>query len=286
MTIREALAEGNCSLAAAGIENPGLDTSLFLAEVLGISRSSLISGLPEPLGDSAFAAYRRLIERRRNGECTAYIIGRKEFYGLDILVNPSVLAPRPETEILVEEAVRQAGIITESLHVLDLCTGSGAIALAIKHQIPTAQVWATDISADALETARQNSARLLAPDSIHFCQGDLFTPLSGIHTPFSIIVSNPPYIPSAKIASLSREVRGEPVLALDGGADGLDVIRNIISGAPDFLDSNGALLLEADPDQMDEIAFLYKKSGFSCIKIIKDLSGHERVISGKLTPVG
>jgi len=291
MTIREALAQGTASLAAAGIENPGLDSSLLLAEVLKTSRSKLTAAAHDNISQASVAAFRQLIKRRQSGECAAYILGRKEFYGLEFLVNPSVLVPRPDTETLVEiVGSREWGVGSggQPTRVLDLCTGSGAIAIALKHTMPKLEVWATDISAEALETAKANAARLLPPDSIRFFQGNLYDalpsspPLFTVHCSLFTIVSNPPYIPTADLPSLAPEVRMEPALALDGGGDGLDVIRKIVSRAPEFLCPGGVLLLEADPRQMKDIAALYKEAGFSDIQTHTDLSGRERVISGTL----
>ena len=147
--------------------------------------------------------------------------------------------------------------------------------------MPELEVWATDVSTEALEVARANAVRLLPPESIHFCHGDLFEAFSAPY-PFSIIVSNPPYIPTAEIAGLAPEVRGEPVIALDGGGDGLDIIRRIIGGAPRLLCPGGTLLLEADPRQMRRIETLFAESGFVDIHTYTDLCGRERVIGGKL----
>jgi len=281
MTIREALAEGSAALAAAGIENPGLDASLLLAEILKTSRSSLMAAASEPLTEASRAAFDQFIKRRLAGECTAYILGRKEFYGLDFQVNPAVLVPRPDTETLVEAALEQL-TCNLPLRVLDLCTGCGAIAIALKHAMPELEVWATDISAEALDVAQANTDRLLPNKTIHFCCGDLFAAFSNEQrSSFSLIVSNPPYIPTAEIAGLSPEVRKEPILALDGGDDGLDIIRSIISRAPELLCSCGSLLLEADPRQMERIKSLLLQAGFTGIQIRKDLSGKERVIGGK-----
>jgi release factor glutamine methyltransferase len=339
MTIREALSEGTASLASSGIETPGLDSSLLLAEALNTSRSSLITAGNDNISDALVATFRQLIKRRQAGECIAYILGRKEFYGLEFLVNPSVLVPRPDTETLVDvvigtgdwglgtgdaEGARRSRVIKfmrlcgspnkcpslqkrregfslssgrmeHPFHVLDLCTGSGVVAIALKHTMPELEVWATDISAEALETAKTNASRLLPPDSIHFLQGDLYdallpNPKPQTPNPSSpcyllpatcyLIVSNPPYVPTAEISSLAPEVRMEPALALDGGDDGLDIIRKIVSRAPEFLCKGGSLLLEADPRQMPAIAALYKEAGFTNIKTHADLSGRERVIGG------
>jgi len=359
VTIREALAEGTAALTTepdmSGLTSPRLDASLLLAKILNMSRLSLITADSQPLTEASLAAFRGLIKRRLDGECVAYIVGKKEFYGLDFQVNPSVLVPRPDTETLVDvaldtlkEAQRQAVFIdkgstvraqekaavfgkrrdcfskpsgrcgvsanTQPVRVLDLCTGSGAVAIALKHTMPELEIWATDISAEALATAQTNAANLLPADSIHFLQGDLFEALrkglgtrdSGLgiegqgmgsevrkhkklskcsaykqYSPVPIIITNPPYVPSAEIAGLAPEVRKEPLLALDGGDDGLSVIRRIISGAPQILCSGGILLLEADPRQMERIAVLLQQAGFVDIQIRKDLSGKERVIKSK-----
>ncbi|MDR0291110.1 MAG: peptide chain release factor N(5)-glutamine methyltransferase, partial [Treponema sp.] len=242
------------------------------------------------------------------GECVAYILGKKEFFGLEFLVNPSVLVPRPETELLVEVVIRELGDQGsgiwdqgenegQGLKVLDLCTGSGAVAIALKHEIPILEVWAADISNEALEVAKNNATRLLPPDAITFCQGNLYDALLSltthgtsllahcsqllVHNSFSFIVSNPPYVSTAQISGLSPEVRAEPILALDGGSDGLDLIRIIISQAPKFLCPGGMLLLEADPGQMKTITTLFQQAGFTEIQIHKGLSGSEQVIGAR-----
>ena len=293
MTIRETLAEGSAALKSAGIERPVLDASLLLAEVLGLSRAALIAAGPDMIPQERLAVFRRLIERRCSGECAAYILGRKEFRGLEFKVNTSVLVPRPDTETLVEIAVMKiektkdrAAPNDGPLRVLDLCTGSGAVAIALKHEVPELEVWASDISTGALETAVSNAARLLPGSHIHFCLGDLFEALSSPPAPagglplFSLIAANPPYIPSAQIKTLPPEVQNEPLPALDGGGDGLDIIRKIVSKAPDFLHSGGFLLLEADPGEMQSIGELLAKKGFLDIQTYKDLSGLDRVIGG------
>ena len=285
MTVRQALAEGSAALSAAGIDSPGLDSSLLLAHALGISRTLLLASAPNPLDDAPLAMFHSLLERRQAGECTAYILGRKEFFGLEFLVNRSVLVPRPETETLAEAALHIIAngkwpAAKQPLKALDLCTGSGVLAAALKHRLPELELWASDISAQALEIAQANARRLLPSASIHFLQGNLFEALPQ-QAVFSLIVSNPPYIPSAEIPGLPPEVRSEPILALDGGSDGLDLIRKIISHAGDYLCCGGFLLLEADPRQMKAIAALFKKCGFQNIQCFKDLAGRNRVISGE-----
>jgi release factor glutamine methyltransferase len=286
MTIRETILHGSSVLKTAGIDSPSLDSSLLLAHVLNISRSSLISKDNEPLSDEAFAIFQSLLERRKNGECTAYILGKKEFRGLEFLVNPSVLVPRPDTETLVEAAIEQLKEhITrnvEPIRVLDLCTGSGAVAIsiaaAIKYKIGDIEVHAADISSNALVVAKKN-AELLAGGSINFFQGDLFDALPDVL--FSLIACNPPYIPTDTIKTLSAEVQKEPSLALDGGSSGLEIIERIIEKAPEYLVKKGILLMEADPRQMEKIKTLLENRGFSEIIIYNDLSGQQRVIGGK-----
>ena len=291
MTIREILAAGKARLAAAGVDTAALDASLLLAEVLGVSRSALVaaSGGSDALGETERAAFEGLLARRERGECVAYILRRKEFYGLEFFVNESVLVPRPDTETLVEAAIARLSAAAQALRgnqplrMLDLCAGSGAVAIAVKSEMPHAETWATDISAAALEVACANAARLLPPDSIRFRQGDLFDALSlpGDERMFHLIVSNPPYVPTGDISSLSPEARGEPGIALDGGEDGLDIIRRVVSRAREFLHPGGALMLEADPRQMREIASLLGRAGFAGIETRRDLAGRERVIAGE-----
>jgi release factor glutamine methyltransferase len=227
------------------------------------------------------------------GECAAYILGFKEFWGLDFAVNPDVLVPRPDTETLVEAALAAlfpAAKTGRPLALLDLCTGSGAVVIALKHELPFLEVYATDISARALAVARNNAERLLgggktrpaAAEPVHFLEGDLFEPVPRMG--FDLITANPPYVPSAEIPRLPREVRLEPPLALDGGADGLDLARRIAGDAPAFLKSGGRLLMEADPRQMSALALILKKKRYRDLALHRDLSGLERVIEGAMPP--
>jgi release factor glutamine methyltransferase len=286
MTIRETLQEGSARLAAAGVETPALDSSLLLAEVLHTGRAALIINGGETLSEKERREFLVLIRRRIDGECAAYILGRKEFRGLEFTVNPGVLVPRPDTEILVEAALEQMIKEGGPRRVLDLCTGSGAVAIALKHEKPDWEVWASDISAKALDVAKANAKNLLgSPTAIHFLQADLLdpTPPSSLLPPlFSLIVSNPPYVASAEIETLAPEVRMEPRIALDGGADGLDLIRRIIPQAKRRLAEKGTLLIEADPRQMKAIALILKENDFRNLELYKDLAGRERVIGGSL----
>jgi len=304
MTVNQALSAGTSLLTAndpgkANIETPGLDASLLLAEVLGTDRSGLIIKGNEEIKPGNNECYLELIRRRLDGECVAYILGRKEFYGLDFIVNPTVLVPRPETEILVEACLERIKMLREqnsnpvNLKILDLCTGSGAIAIALKHEVPDLEVWATDISRDALNVARNNCLNLISginqsgknhsgsgnPNadtaSINFIQSNLFENINGT---FDMIVSNPPYILSCAIKTLAPEIHHEPRLALDGGEDGLGIIKRIIQDAGEYLTSGGFLLLEADPGQFNEIERVLIDNNFGDFQIIKDLMGNKRTI--------
>ena len=294
MTVRETLAEGKRLLKSPSplsfIDSPDLDAELLLAEILHVRREELLLRTDETLTDTNREQFLSLVERRRKGECIAYILGRKEFRGLDFVVNSNVLVPRPDTETLAEAALEyidswdvsntpQCPESKNSFSVLDLCTCSGALAISLKYERPFLRVTASDISAEALEIAGQNSARLLDDNrnSVRFIQSDIF---ENIPDKFNIIVSNPPYIPTNELSTLAPEVQLEPRLALDGGADGLALIRKIISLAPEHLAQGGVLLIEAGPEQMPEIAALLEKNGFRVVRLHKDMAGRDRVISG------
>ncbi|MDR2618669.1 MAG: peptide chain release factor N(5)-glutamine methyltransferase [Treponema sp.] len=299
VTVRETLAEGAALLAQGGIDTPGLDASLLLAHILHTRREGLIIRGPDFIAHKDREQFRLLLERRLQGECVAYILGRKEFRGLEFTVTPDVLVPRPDTETLVEavleeikeiEETRKAGSGKQNqrLEVLDLCTGSGAVAIALKHEQPDLEITASDISGKALAVAAENCVKLLGSMSIRFIASDLFEKLTpdpenpgNDANRFDIILSNPPYIPSLKIDSLAPEVRREPRLALDGGSDGMDLIRLIAAQGKERLKPSGSLFLEADPGQMKTIAAILKDSGFTLIKTFPDLGGMERVIKAE-----
>lgn len=284
MNIAEARRYGSTHLQEAGIESAPLDAALLLAHVLGVDRSWLLAHPEASLTPSQWNAYRTLLEERRKGLCVAYLTGHREFMGLDFIVTPDVLVPRPETEGLVEQALawlrefsKRPVTTGASLRALDLCTGSGCIAVAIKRLLPSLEVWASDISERALAIAQKNAERLVGPGAIHFCRGDLFENIRGT---FHCIVTNPPYVPRSLISHLSREVQQEPLGALDGGDDGLDLIRRIIAMAPSYLEPGGALFLESDSSQIESIRTLLHKAGFIGIDTYSDLAGLPRVSRG------
>ena len=294
MFVKEVLAKGSALLASAQnntakIETPFLDAALLLAEVLHTDRAGLVVREKEIVSMENCDLFQNLLKRRMEGECIAYLLGRKEFYGLEFLVNPAVLVPRPETETLVEAAINACKNLKNTspkkIRILDLCTGSGAAAIAFKHEIQDSEVWASDISAEALETAKRNSKKLLGNlsgdfEPVHFIQSDLFNELFNHieNNSLDLIMANPPYITADEISSLPPEVRHEPKLALDGGKDGMDLIRKIISGAKSFLCPGGLLLLEADPRQIPVIRLDFEDNSYENICIYRDLSD-ERVIS-------
>jgi len=286
MTIRQILTEGKRLLSLpceeALIDTPSLDADLLLAETLKTNREKLIANGNETIADDDGEKFFELLKRRRSGECIAYILGRREFRGLMFTVNPAVLVPRPDTEMLVEAALefidlRQKAVSSDQkqISLLDLCTGSGAVAISLKNERPFISAAASDISGEALKAAKLNGEKS-AQETV-FIQSDLFENICG---KFDIIVSNPPYVPSGEMASLAPEIKREPAIALDGGKDGLDFIKKIIQAAPEHLFPQGALILEAGSEQIPHIAVLLENQGFIKIKVFKDLSGSERVISG------
>ena len=258
-----------------GAETPRLDAEVLLSHLLDEKRIYLYVHFDQPLTANELADYRELVKRRASGEPVAYICGEKEFMGLPFKVSPAVLVPQPDTEILVETAIdRLRG--KEHACVADVCTGSGAIALALAHYLPTVSVSATELSADALAIAKQNAETLDLSARAEFYEGDLLSPLSG--KTFDAILSNPPYIPSADIDGLPREVRAEPKMALDGGADGLDFYRRLVRESEAFLNDGGFLAVECGDTQAGAIVDMANGEGFGKTEIVRDLANKERVV--------
>jgi release factor glutamine methyltransferase len=283
MTIRETLLEGKALLSSSRIESASLDAALLLADIFRTNKADLIIRGSETIAEDARSAFLKAIRRRMAGEPAAYILGRKEFWGLDFIVTPDVLVPRPDTETLIEATLLKAGQKSSGdRRLLDLCTGSGAVAIALKHELPGWEIWASDISPKALDIARANAKKILgSPDAIRFVNSDLFASFDG-RLRFSLIVTNPPYVKQGEIDTLAPEVRREPRIALDGGGDGLDLIRRIIPQAARRLIQGGSLLMEAAPGQMGAIAVILKENEFLNPKTHKDLSGRQRVISASV----
>jgi release factor glutamine methyltransferase len=263
-----------------GNKSARLDAELLLGEALGFDRIKLIVEAERPLAEGELGRYRELIKRRRNGEPIAYILGRREFFALPLRVDRRVLIPRPDTEVLVETALN--GTRARHLYgrMLDLCTGSGCVAIAFAKERPTWRVTAVDLSPDAAALARENTRRAGVVHNLGVLEGDLFAPLPEA-AEFELITANPPYIPSGDIAGLEADVRDfEPHLALDGGADGLSIIRRLLEQAPRYLVPGGLIALEVGFDQAPAVAALFEEAGFVDIARAKDLAGIERVVSG------
>jgi release factor glutamine methyltransferase len=262
----------------AGIAAARLEAQLLLAHVLGCTRMQLYTGFDQPLGEAELAAYRALIKRRLGGESVPYLLGDQEFWGLSFLVDRNVLVPRPDTETVVEVARGLRADRAAACRVLDLCTGSGAIAVALAKELPAAQVIATELSPEAAAIAQQNAARNGFADRVEIRTGDLFAPVAGER--FDLIVSNPPYIATAVIATLSAEVRGEPAMALDGGPDGLVFYDRICAAAREHLVPGGALVVEHGFDQADAVRERFARAGLTEITLVHDLGRNPRVTRG------
>ena len=265
--------------AERGITTARLDAEVLLAHLLKLDRVGLYTHFDQPLAVEELAAYRELIKRRLAGAPVAYLVGKKEFRSLDLAVSSDVLVPRPDTELAVEVALTLAASIAEP-HLCDVGTGSGAIALALKAARPEAKVTAIDVSPAALAVARANGVKLGL--EVEFLDGNLFSAVAGRR--FEVIVSNPPYIPTGELAGLAAEVRAEPRLALDGGADGLDVLRPLIAGALGLLTPGGALVVEHGDGQSPSVRALFEAAGFREVAAARDLAGTERVVSGRYMP--
>ena len=272
--------------AAAYLERkavPGarLDAEILLGFVLGRSRVSLYTGFDLPLAEDEIARYRELLTRRAAGEPTAYLLGEREFWSLSFVVDRRVLIPRPDTERLIELALERAPGLGASPRILDLCTGSGAIAVVLAKELPGAHVVAVELSADALGVARVNVARHGVEARVSLREGDLFAPLAD-EAPFALIVSNPPYVRHADIAHLQPEVAyHEPRLALDGGADGLTLIRRLLAEAPRYMSPGAWILCEIGMDQGADVRALATAAGLEAVDVLRDLAGHERTLAAR-----
>lgn len=282
MTIREIIFEATQRLEEAGIPSARLDAEVLLAFLLRCDRLAFFKNPENPISKEQRAALDRLIERRTGGEPVAYITGRKAFWSFVLDVDPGVLIPRPDTEVIVEEAL--AVLRQESWRrprILDIGTGSGAIALALACEAPGAFITATDISEAALQTARKNAAALKLNHSIAFLQGDLFEPVDGL---FDLIVSNPPYIGADEYQSLPAGVKSfEPEEALRAGQTGLEFYEKLIYQAHGYLAENGWLLLEIGARQKQEVRAIYEahQDFYERIDVREDYAGLPRVIKGR-----
>ena len=248
-TVRQASVQVAATLKRHGIPDSNLEAEVLVRHALEWDRAQFYASLGESLQPASIDHIHAITNRRLSGEPLAYITGHREFYGLDMCVNPAVLIPRQETELLVDAALDYARALQRaSITIADIGTGSGAIALALAANLPNAQVFAIDLSPDALAVAKCNRRKHKLDDRVCLLQGNLLAPLQ---RSVDIIVSNPPYIASALIAGLSPEVRREPRQALDGGKDGMEVIRRLLRQAPSRLNARGCVLIEISPEQSD-----------------------------------
>ena len=271
-TVRELLG----GAARSGDAESRHEAEMLLGHALKRDRAWLFMHADEEVDEAVIRSFRELIEARQRGEPVAYLIGKRGFWTLDLLVTPDVLIPRPETELLVELALERIPLDGASL-VADLGTGSGAIALAIASERPHAHVLATDASASALSVARANGKRL-GFANIEFAEGD-WCAAFGTRS-FDLIVSNPPYIAADDVHLEQGDLRFEPASALASGADGLDAIRRIVDTAPGFLKREGWLLLEHGYDQGSRVRDLLEQRDFSKVQTWQDIAGHDRISGG------
>jgi release factor glutamine methyltransferase len=263
---------------AIPLDEAAIDARLLLQQVLGVDHAWLIAHINDELSDTKTEPFENLLARRLEGEPIAYISGVREFYGLPLKTKPVTLIPRPDTETLVEIALDKLPA-NQTLKILDLGTGTGAIALVIAKNRPQAQVTAVDFSTEALAVANENAVNLdLA--HVRFIQSDWFSNLQG--EKFDVIVSNPPYIAENDPHLMQGDLRFEPLTALASGKDGLDDIRHIIKAAPSYLNSHGWLMLEHGYDQAEKVAELLRLYGFEQISHAQDLAGTVRVTFGTM----
>lgn len=271
---------GSEILKEAGITDANIDASLIMQHLLGVDKDHILAHGTDGIGEDKEEEYLKLIDIRKSHVPLQHITGHQEFMGLDFAVNEHVLIPRQDTECLVEEAM----IVTEDkMRVLDLCTGSGCILISLLRYKNDIEGVGTDISGEALEIAEKN-AEQNGVEAV-FLKGDLYGALKGsseAEKRFDIIISNPPYIKSGVIGTLMEEVRGhEPLKALDGGEDGLDLYRRIIEGADAYLVPGGWILFEIGYDQGKAVSELLEDKGFADVGVVRDIAGLDRVVKGR-----
>lgn len=280
-TVREALTEGARLLREASIDEDLRTASLLLGHILMWDRARLIARSEEQLSSDGYDLYLELIQRRASGEPVQYIIGHQEFYGLNFIVTPDVLIPRPETEFLVEQVIEIARDL-ESPIIVDLGTGSGCIAVTVAVNLANARVIATDISGQALAVARANAGEHHVVSRVDIVQGDRLAALEGkgFDGMIDIIASNPPYVPTERIGLLQREVRDfEPDIALYGGRDGLDFYRYLLTDSLKYLKQGGHLVFEIGYSQSEPISSLISPEKWERLDLLDDFQGIPRTLT-------
>jgi release factor glutamine methyltransferase len=283
LTVQELLGKVTPWLAGKGVDSPKLDAEMLLAKALGIRRLDLYLQYDRPVTTAEQDTYRELVRRRSTGEPVAYLLGKKGFWKLELEVGPGVLIPRPETELLVELALARGGAPRGGdagpLRILDVGTGSGCIAISLASELAESIVVALDKSPEALAIARKN-ADALCPGRVELRASDGFAAVAG--ETFDLVVSNPPYIASAEVPKLMRDVKDfEPGLALDGGVDGLAFLRDWSAGAKAHLVPGGWAFFEIGVGQGETAPAILREQGFSDVSVKPDLAGIPRVVSGR-----
>lgn len=283
-TYRELYEEGRRILEQAGLPDAALDARFLLEEVCGTNLQTLLVFPEKKVTEEEVNQYRAFVQRRKDREPTAMILGEWDFMGLTFRLNKSTLIPEQDTEVLVEtalEELKRRGFGEAPLRILDLCTGSGCILLSLLHELRNADGLGTDLSEEALEAARENAVRLGLQEKAAFRQGDLWEPVGDER--FDLIVSNPPYVPTDVIPTLEPEVRcGEPYAALDGGEDGLVFYRRILKEAAGHLKPSGIIIVESGFDEAAQISALMQDQKLRGIRTVKDYGGLDRVVLGAL----
>lgn len=278
MTIQKALKEGHNILFYAEVDTPVLDAIVLLSEAMGMSKEQLFSSLPAAMSPESYSRYRELLDLRCSGQPVSYIRRKKEFFGIEFYVDKRVLVPRPETELLVEEAIHLARRNPAIRRVHDACTGSGCVAITIKRILPYLEVSASDISAEAQEVFLLNREKIVG-DGLPFYRSDLLASVPGR---FDIIVANPPYLTDGEVLNMKKIGWPEPACALQGGEDGTEPAVRLIRQAPASLRDGGLLMLEAAAEQMTKLYALMDSCGYHYITVRKDLAHRERVIMARI----
>jgi len=276
--LRDVIRQTHVTLEKAGIPDPRLEAEVMAMNVVKMLRADIFAQQEMELSVQQEQELAQIVERRLTREPLAYILGYREFYGVNLLVTPAVLIPRPETETLVEQALFMSlmGMETTELVIADVGTGTGAIAISLAIHLPAARIYALDISDDVLDVASYNIRAHNVSDRITLAKGDLLEPLP---EPVDMLVANLPYLPSDRISSLQPEVQKEPRAALDGGADGLDLVRSLLSQAAGKLKAHGVILLELDPEQVPVVEDLarqyFPEASFT---VEQDLAHQDRIL--------
>ena len=282
LTIKELIPVGEKILADAGVEDYKIDAEALLGYRIAFDKQKIFMNWTYEVDDLRCEDYFDLLRRRAGGEPLQYITGEQYFFGHRLHVNPSVLIPRPETELLAEKAISYLNKREGAKTVLDLCTGSGAISISIAKACPRLKVTASDVSEEALSVARRNALDLGVSGRVEFINSDLFGSIKrgAFGRKYDLIATNPPYIKSGTLMSLQREIRDhEPMTALDGGEDGLDFYRRIAADAQAYMRKNSCLMAEIGCDQAQDVSAILGAAGFRNIEISRDLSGLDRIIT-------